>query len=140
MKTLCLFFLLLLPTTAIADEWGVGLRALSERVNPSDGIGGAGIDMGGAGLLLRWRISSFFGLELGIDGVRGEIDGTERKTSTASLAATFHLNPQSRWDIYLLAGVGAGTDKISFADDSGMQIEEELKESLVRVGAGLEFR
>jgi len=139
MKMLALVFVLLVPATAMADEWGLGLRALSERVNPSDG-GPGGIDMGGAGILVRWRISALVGLELGIDGVHGQLDGYDRKTSSATLAATVHLNPESRWDIYLLAGIGGATDKITAVDADGMTVEDELKETLLRVGGGVEFR
>jgi hypothetical protein len=141
MKKLALLLLLLVPNPAIAGEWGLGLRALAERVEPEGG-GANGIDMAGAGLIVRWRISGLFGLELGLDGVRGELDGGAyvRETSAATLAATFHLTPRSRWDLYLLAGLGAATDKVSFLDAGGMQVDEEIKETLLRLGGGVEFR
>ncbi len=132
---------LLLPATAAADEWGVGLRATGERVDPKDDAPN-GIGMGGGGLYVRWRISRRFGLELGLDGVSGKLaDGAyERKTSSAQLAATFHLTPGSRWDLYLLLGVGGATDKVTFTDATGAQMEQEFKETLLRVGGGLEYR
>jgi hypothetical protein len=131
----------LLPATALADEWGVGLRATGERVDPKDD-GPNGIGMGGGGLLVRWRISRRFGLELGVDGVTGKLaDGAfERKTSSAQLAATFHLTPGSRWDFYLLLGVGGATDRVTFVDASGAEMEQEFKETVLRLGGGLEYR
>jgi hypothetical protein len=98
--------------------------------------------MAGLGIVGRWRISRRFGLELGLDGVSGKLaDGAyERKTSSLQLAATFHLTPGSRWDLYLLLGLGAVTDKVSFVDATGAAMEVELKETMVRLGGGLEYR
>jgi hypothetical protein len=128
-------------SAASAGEWGLGLRATGEHVaRTSDEKGG--IDMGGGALLVRWRMSGFFGLELSLGGTSGKQAGGafERKTGAADLTAMFHLSPGSRWDFYLLAGIGAVTDKVNFIDASGVSAEQEFKETQGRLGLGLEYR
>jgi len=142
MKALVLCALVLPAAVAHADEWGLGLRATGERVDPHDDATAQGIGMGGGGLLIRWRISGLFGLELALDGFDGKLaDGAfERKTSSLGLTAQFHLTPGSRWDFYLLAGLAAVDDKVSFRDANGDQMDQEFKETEARLGAGLEYR
>jgi hypothetical protein len=131
----------LLPAVASADEWGLGLRATGERVGRSADDANP-IDMGGGALLVRWRVSALFGLELGLSGMNGKLAGGayERKTGALDLTATFHLNSRSRWDFYLLAGLGAVNDKVDLVDASGASVEQEFKETEIRVGVGLEYR
>ena len=131
---------LLLPAIAQADEWGLGLRATGERLDPHDDDVAHGVGMGGGGLFLRWRISELFGLELAFDGFGGKLGGFERKTSSLGLTAQFHLTPGSRWDLYLLAGLAAIHDEVNFRDVDGNTMEQEFKETELRVGAGLEHR
>ena len=133
---------LLVPTVASADEWGLGLRATGEHVARGGSDDADGMDLGGGALLLRWRMSDVFGLELGVGGTRGKRAGGafERKTGAADLTAMFHLNPRSRWDFYLLAGLGAVTETVDFVDVDGISVEQEFKETEVRLGLGLEYR
>ncbi len=141
MKALVLC-VLLGPALASADEWGLGLRATGERVDPHDDATAQGIGMGGGGLLLRWRLGGLFGLELAVDGFGGKLaDGAfERNTSSVGLTAQFHLNPGSRWDWYLLAGLAGVDDKVKFRDVDGNRMEQEFKETEIRLGGGLEYR
>ena len=133
---------LLLPAIASAGEWGVGLRASGERISRGGPDDAARIDMGGGALLVRWRISELFGVEVGLGGMSGKLAGGayERKMGALDLTATLHLNPRSRWDFYLLAGLGAVTDKVDFVDVDGVSVEQEFKETEVRLGLGLEYR
>ncbi len=132
---------LVTPAVAAGDEWGLGIRATGERTG-SDGGGDDGIDMGGGALFVRWRISGLFGLELGAGGVRGKLsDGAfERKTGTLDLTAQFHLTPGSRWDLYLLAGVGAAKDEVKLVAADGTRIEQEFHQAALRGGVGIEYR
>jgi len=132
---------ILFPALAVADEWGLGLRATGEQVQSHDD-GSDAIGMAGGGLLVRWRLSERWGLELDLDGMSGKLAGGafERKTSALGLTGSFHLTPGSRWDLYLLLGIGGVSDKVTFEDVMGQSVEQEFKETEVRLGVGLEYR
>jgi len=131
----------LLPSAALADEWGLGLRAVSQRVDPEGG-GGNGIDLGGGGVLVRWRLGERLSLEVGLDGVHGQLGGGayDRRTTSLSLAGIVHLTPGSPWNLYVVGGLGTVTDRVTFIDAGGNDDAVELKEGLVRLGGGLEHR
>lgn len=85
-------------------EWGLNLHL--EGAALGDGTH-HDASMGGLGAGLRYKPSRYFGLEWDIDfyGGHGYIGDQRHETSTSFNALLF-LNPQSRAQLYLLAGFG----------------------------------
>ncbi len=134
--------LLLLPAGAGAQEWAVGVRASAEHVAASDDSGDEGVGMGGGGLLVRWRFWPHWGVEAALESCRGtRADGAyERRSDALVLTAALHLTPGSAWDWYLFLGVGGATDHVTLRGADGVTVAQDFKESLVRIGVGLERR
>ena len=77
---------------------GMGLGAKHE-VEP-EGYGGVGVQA-------RYRLRRRWGLELSGSVLHGELaDGTKRDLALISGALTYHLFPDSRFQVYGLAGLG----------------------------------
>jgi hypothetical protein len=133
---------LLLPVGARAQEWAVGLRASAEHVAASDHDGDEGVGMGGGGLLVRWRFWPHWGVEAALESCRGtRADGAyERRSDSLVLTAALHLTPRSRWDWYLFLGLGGATDHVTLRGADGATVEQQFKESVLRLGVGLERR
>ena len=85
-------------------EWGLNLHL--EGAALGDGTH-HDASMGGLGAGLRYKPSRYFGLEWDIDfyGGHGYV-GDQRHETATSFNALLFLNPQSRAQLYLLAGFG----------------------------------
>jgi hypothetical protein len=112
--------------TARADEWAVGLRASAEHLTPDGDPDG--FDVGGGGVLVRWRFWPHWGLEAALESVRSE---TLRMDSLL-VKIDLHLTPLSAWDAYVFVGAGGGNAYPAHA--------AEFKQSVVQLGVGLERR
>ncbi len=120
------------------SRWGIGLRATSLALHP-DGDPDARSEYAGGGLQLRWRLSARWELEGLVEGLREQLgDGVEgdRQLNAVTLAARYHLRPYSRWDWYLLAGLGATTE--TTVDGPSPAVLGESGH--VHLGAGVERR
>jgi len=85
-------------------EWGLNLHLEGAMI----GHGYAGdTGMGGGGFGLRFKPNRYFGLEADVDFVGGHDYQADQRNETAfTLNALMFLNPKSRAQIYMLAGVG----------------------------------
>lgn len=93
------------PTAPIsrAREWGLSLHAEGALIGHGDGSAG----MGGAGAGIRYKPNRRFGLEADLDFVGGTDYQDDHRNETAfTINGLFYLNPQSRAQLYLLAGFG----------------------------------
>jgi hypothetical protein len=94
-------------------EWGLNMRVEGAAIGHGSGDAG----MGGAGLALRFRPVPRFALEGDVDLVGGhDWNGDSRTELGGSVNGLLFLNPRSRAQIYLLAGLGATTAHVH-ADD-----------------------
>ncbi len=130
------------PAPPRIETWSVGAHIASLSLAPKgDNSGDAQTDMGGGGLHVRYRMTPRWGFELSLDDVKGDIaDGMTRESGSATLSVALHLRPGHRWDWYLLAGFGGGTEKVTRQSKSGDSIEETFNQSHAQLGAGLERR
>jgi hypothetical protein len=124
------------------QRWGLGLRLTSLALHQGDDVENE-THYAGGGLQLRYRLNARWELELAAEHVRehdpesGEMIEGGRELGSGTLSALFHMRPYSRWDWYLLAGVGGTQD-----GREGLT-EEQRKESAqghVHLGIGLERR
>ena len=84
-------------------EWGLSLHAEGALIGHGDGSAG----IGGAGGGVRFKPNRRFGIEADLDFVGGTDYQDDHRTETAfTLNGLFYLNPQSRAQLYLLAGFG----------------------------------
>lgn len=130
------------PPPPRIETWSVGAHVASLSLAPKgDKSGDAQTDMGGGGVHVRYRMTPRWGFELSLDDVKGDIaQGMTRESGSATLSVAFHMRPGRRWDWYLLAGVGGGTEKVTRDGKMGDTIEETFQQSQVQLGAGLERR
>jgi hypothetical protein len=95
--------------------FGFGARVGGGYAGMSD------IDMYGGGLVLRYNISPRFGTELTVDAFGGTgYAGAERTEFPITLNALWYINPRSRFQIYLLGGLGisiAQVEQNGYTDD-----------------------
>lgn len=86
-----------------AREWGLSVHAEGALIGHGDGSAG----MGGAGAGIRFKPNRRFGLEADLDFVGGTDYQDDHRSETAfTINGLFYLNPQSRAQLYLLAGFG----------------------------------
>jgi len=124
------------------QHWGIGLRLTSLSLRQGDDPD-TEMAYAGGGLQLRYRLNARWELELSAEHVveqspdgDGPVEGGQ-ELGSGTLAALFHMRPHSRWDWYLLAGIGGtqdGREELS---------EEQRKASAqghVHLGIGLERR
>lgn len=121
-------------------EWGVGLRTTAQHLASDDDLGNE-IGLAGGGLQVRWRFARSFGLELTLEGLRGE-SGSDfvRKGSLVTIGFAWHVIPDSPWDFYVLAGVGGAHSEVTLTSRSGAELVQEFDEAHVSLGIGLERR
>lgn len=128
------------PPPQRANRWGIGLSAGSMDVvnaNNEDQT----IEMEGGGIHLRYRLGPSVSLELGIDGFEGEVADFRRQSASGTLSLFYHLTPYSKWNWYLLGGLGSTHDAIYYGgrtDDA--EPDEEFVEHHLHLGLGLERR
>lgn len=98
-----------------------------------------GTPFAGAGLQLRYRLRPRWQLELtAAHAQEQDVDAAvARHVDAAALAILFHPRPYARWDLYLLAGVGATSDGDPDLTDAE---REASRVGDVQLGAGVERR
>jgi hypothetical protein len=116
------------------QRFGLGLRLGSLGLSQGEG---SEQTYGTAGIAARYRLTRRWELELALDhGTEQREDGSAglQELNSSTLSALFHLRPQARWDLYLLAGVGSSERR--FSD------RERWDEAVphVALGLGLERR
>ena len=95
------------------QRFGLGLRLGSLGLSQGEG---SEQTYGTAGIAARYRLTRRWELELALDhGTEQREDGSAglRELNSSTLSALFHLRPQARWDLYLLAGVGSSERRFS---------------------------
>jgi hypothetical protein len=92
-----------LPTKS---EWGLNLHVEGAALGHSD-YATHDSGMGGVGFGLRYKPVPRFGLEADVDFLGGrDYNGFARDETSVTLNALVFLNPKSRAQVYLLAGLG----------------------------------
>jgi len=129
--------------TVVRDEWdsgrlGVALRAVAGTVQ-GEMLNLAAVEnptMGGLGLQFRGKVSSHWGLELGLDWMMGDSGRVVQTTVPLMLSAYYQFFPRSRFQPHVLAGVGTHFTKLEY--DSGFRYD--TVQLAGQVGGGLEVR
>jgi hypothetical protein len=134
------------------STWGIGLRAtgmgLQSSANPD-----VDHELSGAGVQIRYRINVRWGVELAVEGLRtkasedagdrrlpGGGGAYERRLRPTTLSAHLHLSPHSVWSWYLIGGIGATHDHVTFRRADGATAEAEFQHGHIHLGLGLERR
>jgi len=118
--------------------FGLGLRltgatlegeklGLSSAENPT---------MGGVGLHAKGRLSRSFGLELSLDHLSGDGDNFTQRTVPVMASFTYHLFPESRFQVYGLAGAGVHFTRLEYL---GGRYNYDMTELAGQLGVGVEF-
>ncbi|MBM4371098.1 MAG: porin family protein [Deltaproteobacteria bacterium] len=121
------------------DRVSIGLRALGATVD-GEMLNLAAVEnpaMGGLGLQIRGKVSDYFGLELGVDWLRGG-DGTEVVQTTVPLMLSAYVQffPHSRFRPLLLAGMGVHFTKLEYAGG----FRYDTAQLAMQLGGGLEVK
>lgn len=131
------------PPTSISRsrEWGLSLHAEGALIGHGDG-GDAG--MGGAGGGIRFKPNRRFGIEADLDFLGGTDYQADHRSETAfAFNGLFYVNPQSRAQVYLLAGFGwSGAHVTCNAGDSCTNgpLDTHYTYFGGQIGGGLELR
>jgi hypothetical protein len=135
-----------------AQKWGVGFHLTGMGLGPAETDDDAGLgddpeqlDLGGAGLQVRYRLNRRWEFEAEIDHVAGELEngGLARDYKSMTLAAMFHINPNSQWTWSVIGGFGGGTDDVRFvemADGKPSTRNATFSHGHVHLGVALERR
>ncbi|MBL8621296.1 MAG: hypothetical protein JNK64_08335 [Myxococcales bacterium] len=120
-------------------RWGVGAHLASVSLAEPGAMDDRGTPYAGAGLQLRYRLRPRWQLELTAAHVQEQDvdEAVARHVDAAALAILFHPRPYARWDLYLLAGLGATSDgdpDLTDAQREASQVGD------VQLGAGVERR
>jgi hypothetical protein len=130
-------------------NWGIGIHLGGLGLEPRNADGDEltegtsdKIEMGAAGVQLRYRLHRRWELELAATHMAGELGdtGAERHSGSLVLGVMFHINPDSSWRWSGLFGIGGVHDEISVEKDGERVTTAEFAEGLVRLGIGLERR
>lgn len=102
------------------------------------------LGMGGAGMLLRWRMSRRFGLEWSMDTVMANEDGplqadgdVMRSTASMGLGLLFYLFPKDKLQLYGLMGFGVMSNDVEY-QALGESIHYEMP--MAQIGLGAQYR
>lgn len=124
------------------QRWGIGLRLTSLALHQGDDTENE-VSYAGGGLQLRYRLNARWELELSAEHVAeqspdgdGPVEGGQ-ELGSGTLAALFHMRPHSRWDWYLLAGIGGTQDARKDLTD---EQREASAQAHVHLGIGVERR
>ena len=120
-------------------RWGVGAHLTSLSLSEPGAMDDRGTPFAGAGLQLRYRLRPRWQLDLTAAHVQEQDvdEAVARHVDAAALAILFHPRPYARWDLYLLAGLGATSDgdpDLTDAEREASQIGD------LQLGAGVERR
>lgn len=126
------------PSRAL-PRWGLGLHLQSLTIADPAAMDGEGTPYGGGGLQVRYRLSPRWQLELAAGHVtEQDVDeAVARHLDTVALSAQYHPRPFARWDLYLVAGLGATSDGDPDATD---EAKEASRIGDVQLGVGVERR
>jgi hypothetical protein len=122
--------------------WGASRLGVDLRVDGAAGFGGSlghnAYGMGGAGLGLRYRATPHFGIEVGVDVLGGrDYNDLHRVEVAGSLGGLLFVNPRSRVQLYLSAGVLA--DHARATGDGNATPAPGAGNSLATAPAALEY-
>lgn len=118
-------------------EWGLNLHFEGAMIG-NGAQGNAGL--GGVGAGLRFKPSRYFGVEGNLDFATGtDYLGDKRDETAFTLNALLFLNPQSRAQIYLLAGIGWSGAHVT-CDSCTTPLDNHYDYFGGQAGAGLELR
>lgn len=130
------------PGPQLPGRFSLGLSFLGSEY--SDNASGEAVQFSGGEVAFRYRPWRKVSLELTLGGGRQQIEGYdgermdgELAMATGTLAARYHFNQHSKWNFWLLFGVGATT--IARHDASEEEIDAAQRPH-VAFGAGLEYR
>jgi opacity protein-like surface antigen len=114
---------------------GSGVATEGEKVGISAAENPA---MGGIGLHVRGRFSESFGLELSADFLSGSSDDGNLEQSSIPLMAglTWHILPDTRFQPYLIGGVGVHFTRLEYF---GGDYAIDVTELAGQLGGGVEF-
>lgn len=131
------------------QRWGIGVHLGGVGLEPRNQDGDElvegeadTIEMGAAGLQLRFKLHRRWELELAATHMAGEVGdtGAERHSGSLTLGVLFHINPDDNWIWSGLFGIGGTHDEI-MVDKAGESVTtHEFNEGHVRLGIGLERR
>ena len=120
------------------QRWGIGLRLGSASLHPEE-TPDAETRYAAAGLDLRYRLNRRWELALGVEHFQQQLEdgspGTQ-ELAAATVGAILHMRPFSRWDWYLLAGVG-GVNDPNAADEAARRASAQ---ATAHFGVGIERR
>jgi len=138
MRTAIVVLALSIPAHARADvTWGVGLRSSAQALRAVDADTDSAL--AGGGLQVRFRFGRAWGLEVSAEELHGTAgDGAYRREACpVTVTGSYHFD-LGAVDLYLLAGIGGTKDEVSYVDANGMTVDEEVEESHVHLGVGVE--
>lgn len=130
-------------------NWGIGVHLGGLGLEPRNADGdelteGSSdkIELGAAGIQLRYKLHRRWELELAATHMAGELGdtGAERHSGSLVLGVMFHINPDADWQWSGLFGIGGAHDEISVEKNGERVTTAEFSEGLVRLGVGLERR
>jgi len=128
------------PPVAKRNEWGLNLHVEGAALGQSQ-YATHDSGMGGVGFGLRYKPIPAFGLEADVDFLGGrDYNGFKRDETDVTLNALVFLNPKSRAQVYLVAGLGWGGAHVT--DDSLGYVSHSNDYQYFggQGGIGLEFR
>jgi len=118
-----------------AREWGLNLHLEGATIGRGSGGDAA---MGGAGAGLRYKPTRAFGIEADFDFVGGvDYQGDSRRETAFTLNGLVFLNPQSRAQLYLLAGFGWSAARV---ESDAQPLQASYAYFGGQAGGGLEIR
>lgn len=133
-----------------AQKWGIGFHLTGMGLGPAEQADvddeAQPIDLGGAGLQVRYRLNRRWELEIELDHVSGQLEdsGLARDYKSMTFAGMFHINPNSQWIWSAIAGLGGGTDDVRFvqmsADGKPESSAATFSHGHVHLGVALERR
>jgi len=130
-------------------NWAIGVHLGGLGLEPRNADGDEliegdsdAIEMGAAGIQLRYKLHRRWELELAATHMAGELGdtGAERHSGSLILGVMFHINPDADWQWSGLLGIGGVHDEISVEKNGERVTTAEFSEGLVRLGVGLERR
>lgn len=130
-------------------NWGIGVHLGGLGLEPRNADGDEltegtsdKIELGAAGIQLRYKLHRRWELELAATHMAGELGdtGAERSSGSLILGVMFHINPDADWQWSGLLGIGGAHDEISVEKNGERVTTAEFSEGLVRLGIGLERR
>lgn len=124
-------------------EWGLNLHLQGALMGRRSGVSGGG--MGGLGLGLRYKFMPAAALEANVDFYGGrDYNGFARTESALTFNGIAFLNPKSRTQFYIIAGIGwaaaSVTDDITVYQDGLSERKYKYGYFGGQMGLGIEFR